>query len=314
MLKHDEPEKGAVVETLEVDAESERKLLRKIDMHLVPFMMALYLFSFLDRGNYFSPELISASSPCFLTFLRSSECLLEYVSYAVNIGNARLYNLERDLHLTGSQYQLAVSILNVPFCLLEVPSNLVLRKFTPSRYLAIITTLWGIIATLTGITQNLGGLLVCRIALGIVEAGLFPGLVAYMTLWYTKSELALRIGYLFSAAALAGAYVDVFAFLLPSPGSLHPTLITSNLSDLGVFLPTASAFLTDMQDSPGGAGYSSSKDCLASSSGFWSGSCLQMTRIPPISSPNKRKLSRVLADDAILARLIRLNSFTRVTL
>lgn len=124
--------------------------------------------------------------------------------------------MEKDLHLTGSQYQLAVSILNVPFCLLEVPSNLVLRKFTPSRYLAVITSLWGIVATLSGITQNLAGLIVCRLALGTVEAGLFPGLVAYMTLWYTKSELALRIGYLFSAAALAGAYVEVLA-----PSSFH---------------------------------------------------------------------------------------------
>ncbi|KAI5298105.1 hypothetical protein KEM55_003804, partial [Ascosphaera atra] len=98
--------------------------------------------------------------------------------------------------------------------LLEVPSNLVLRKFHPSRYLATITTLWGIIATLTGITQNLGGLICCRLLLGAVEAGLFPGLVAYMTLWYGKREIALRVGYLFSAAAIAGACGGLLAYAI----------------------------------------------------------------------------------------------------
>ncbi|KMU92562.1 nicotinamide mononucleotide permease [Coccidioides immitis H538.4] len=144
-----------------LDPEKEKALIRKIDLHIVPFLVVLYLFSFLDR---------------------------------VNIGNARLYGLEEDLGLHGDQFQIAVSILFVPYCLLEVPSNLVLRKLTASRYIAFITGAWGIIATLTGITQNFAGLIVCRIFLGIIEAGLFPGLVAYMTLFYGKREIALRVG------------------------------------------------------------------------------------------------------------------------
>ncbi|KAI1906011.1 hypothetical protein LOZ12_005886 [Ophidiomyces ophidiicola] len=164
-----------------LDPLREQALMRKIDMHIVPFLVVLYLFSFLDR---------------------------------VNIGNARLYGLEKDLGLRGDQFQVAVSILFVPYCLLEVPSNLVIRKLTASRYIAFITTAWGIIATLTGITQNFTGLVVCRVFLGIVEAGLFPGLVAYMTLFYGKREIALRVGYLFSAAALAGACGGLLAYAI----------------------------------------------------------------------------------------------------
>ncbi|EAS28559.3 MFS transporter [Coccidioides immitis RS] len=164
-----------------LDPEKEKALIRKIDLHIVPFLVVLYLFSFLDR---------------------------------VNIGNARLYGLEEDLGLHGDQFQIAVSILFVPYCLLEVPSNLVLRKLTASRYIAFITGAWGIIATLTGITQNFAGLIVCRIFLGIIEAGLFPGLVAYMTLFYGKREIALRVGYLFSAAALAGACGGLLAYAI----------------------------------------------------------------------------------------------------
>ncbi|KAJ6003073.1 hypothetical protein N7451_005620 [Penicillium sp. IBT 35674x] len=156
-----------------------RVLTRKIDLHILPFVVLIYLFSFLDR---------------------------------VNIGNARLYGLEEDLGLVGDQYQVAVSILFVTYCFFEVPSNLVIKKLKPSRYIATIAVLWGIIATLTGITQNYGGLIACRVLLGVVEAGLFPGFLTYLTIFYNKREIALRTGYLFSSAAIAGAFGGLLAY------------------------------------------------------------------------------------------------------
>ncbi|KAJ5706778.1 hypothetical protein N7488_006579 [Penicillium malachiteum] len=157
----------------------EKNLIRKIDLHILPVVVLLYLFSFLDR---------------------------------VNIGNARLYGLEEDLGLVGNQYQVAVSILFVTYCFFEVPSNLVIKKLKPSRYIATISVLWGIIATLTGITQSYGGLIACRILLGVVEAGLFPGFLTYLTIFYSKREIALRTGYLFSSAAIAGAFGGLLAY------------------------------------------------------------------------------------------------------
>ncbi|KAL9022904.1 MAG: hypothetical protein Q9180_008500, partial [Flavoplaca navasiana] len=163
----------------EIDYAAEKKLVRKLDIRIIPLFMLLYLFSFLDR---------------------------------VNIGNARLYGLEEDLGLEENQYQIAVSILFVTYLLSEVPSNLVLKKFTPSRWISFIATSWGIIATLTGITQNYAGLIVCRLLLGLVEGGLFPGATVYLTLFYTKRELALRVGYLFISAAIAGAVGGLLAY------------------------------------------------------------------------------------------------------
>ncbi|KAK0625223.1 DNA-repair protein rad2 [Bombardia bombarda] len=157
----------------------EKKLVRKLDLYLIPLVMALYVFSFLDR---------------------------------VNIGNARLYHLEADLGLQGDQYQIAVSILFVTYLAFEVPSNLVLKKFTPSRWIAFIATAWGIIATLTGLVQSYGSLIACRVLLGTVEAGLFPGLNIYLTFFYTKHELALRVGFLFVSAAIAGALGGLLAY------------------------------------------------------------------------------------------------------
>ncbi|KAI1339802.1 major facilitator superfamily domain-containing protein [Xylariaceae sp. FL0016] len=157
----------------------EKKILRKLDLHLVPLIMLLYTFSFLDR---------------------------------VNIGNARLYHLEEDLGLVGNQFQVAVSILFVTYILFEVPSNLVLKPFTPQRWICFIVLAWGIIALCTGFVQSYGGLIACRLLLGAVEAGLFPGLNVYLTFFYTKRELALRVGYLFVSAAIAGALGGLLAY------------------------------------------------------------------------------------------------------
>jgi len=77
-----------------------------------------------------------------------------------------------------------------------------------------ITISWGLIATSTGLVQSFGGLIACRLLLGVVEASLFPGLTVYLTLFYTKSELALRIGYLFVSAALAGACGGLLAYAI----------------------------------------------------------------------------------------------------
>lgn len=117
--------------------------------------------------------------------------------------------MEKDLGLVGDQYQIAVSVLFVTYCVrlpqnkhlhqltpqtqfFEVSSNLVIKKPKPSRYIAAISVVWGIIPTLTGITQNYNGLIACRISLGVVEAGLFPGFMTYLTLFYSKREIALR--------------------------------------------------------------------------------------------------------------------------
>ncbi|KAF1946652.1 MFS general substrate transporter [Clathrospora elynae] len=162
-----------------VDPVFEAKLVRKLDLFIIPVVMLLYLLSFLDR---------------------------------VNIGNARLYGLQEDLNMSDNQFQTAVSILFVTYILSEIPSNLVLKKLRPSRWIAFITTAWGIIATMTGIVNSYGSLIACRLLLGAVEGGLFPGMAVYLTFFYTKRELALRIGYLFVSAALAGACGGLLAY------------------------------------------------------------------------------------------------------
>lgn len=72
------------------------------------------------------------------------------------IGNARLYGMEEDLGLQGNQYQTAVSILFVTYLLSELPSNLVLKKFRPSRWISFITTSWFVTFALVNTVHRQG--------------------------------------------------------------------------------------------------------------------------------------------------------------
>lgn len=74
--------------------------------------------------------------------------------------------------------------------------------------------MWGVIASLTGLVQNYSGLIACRLLLGLVEGPLFPCLILYMTLFYTRKEIAVRFGFLVSGVALAGAVGGLLAYAI----------------------------------------------------------------------------------------------------
>ncbi|KAJ7723568.1 MFS general substrate transporter [Mycena metata] len=160
-------------------AAEERKLWRKVDLRLMAILSLLYLFSFLDRGN---------------------------------IGNARLQGLETQLNLTGNKFNIALTMYFIPYCIFECPANMVLKRFRPSKWLPGLTVVWGIIMTLMGLVKTYPQLVGTRICLGVVEAGLFPGVVYYLTLWYPRHMLQWRIGLFFGAASLAGAFSGLLAY------------------------------------------------------------------------------------------------------
>jgi MFS family permease len=71
---------------------------------------------------------------------------------------------------------------------------------------------WGIVATLMGVSQSFGGFLAARFFLGVTESGLFPGVVFYLSMWYKRTESHYRVALFFSAASLAGAFGGIFAY------------------------------------------------------------------------------------------------------
>jgi MFS family permease len=91
---------------------------------------------------------------------------------------------------------------------------MIIKKLRPSRYLAGLAVIWGTIATLMGLVQNLGGLIACRLLLGVFEAGLFPGATLYLTMFYNRTHIAFRTALLLSTAAFAGSIGGLLAYAI----------------------------------------------------------------------------------------------------
>ncbi|KAK2464919.1 hypothetical protein APHAL10511_002995 [Amanita phalloides] len=100
----------------------------------------------------------------------------------------------------------------IPYSILELPANVVLKTFRPSRWLPAITIVWGIVVVLTGLVRTYPQLVGARVALGAAEAGLFPGIAHYLTFWYPRHKLQTRIALFFGSASLAGAFSGILAY------------------------------------------------------------------------------------------------------
>lgn len=144
------------------------------------------------------------------------------------LGNARVAGLQKQLHLTDTQYQICVTVLYVyvfmrlincatyltkalrPYIVAELPANLLLRKVGPRLVMPTLLTIWGVMVILqgtstpccidieihtfwiVGLVTSYGGLVAVRAFLGLVEGPMFPGIVLYLSGFYTRKELSIR--------------------------------------------------------------------------------------------------------------------------
>ncbi|KAI0959406.1 hypothetical protein AcW1_004236 [Taiwanofungus camphoratus] len=156
----------------------EAKVLRKIDIRVVPVLCILYLLAFLDR---------------------------------VNISNAAVFGLKTDLKLKGNEYNTALVVFFVPYVLFEIPSNALLKRFRPHVWLSLCMFLFGLVSILQGLVQNFSGLVATRFFLGFVESGVFPACFYLIAMWYKRAEAQKRYSFFFSSTTLAGAFAGLLA-------------------------------------------------------------------------------------------------------
>ncbi|KAL2857254.1 major facilitator superfamily domain-containing protein [Aspergillus pseudoustus] len=177
-IAHDE-EMYVIGELTPEEKVVEKKLRRRIDSIIMPLVILVYLMNYIDRNNYAA---------------------------------AKLQGLEEDLNLNDQQYQTGLSILFVGYILMQVPSNLLLNYMgRPSLYLGGCTVAWGLVSALTSQVKSYGAIVACRFILGLVEAPFFAGVLFYLSKWYTKNELALRMSIFYSGSLLSGAFGNLIA-------------------------------------------------------------------------------------------------------
>ncbi|CDS05951.1 hypothetical protein LRAMOSA08479 [Lichtheimia ramosa] len=129
-----------------------------------------------------------------------------------SLGNAVLDNFEEDVGITPDQFNLSITIFYVGFLSFQIPSNIMLKKFTARRWLPLLMIAWGTMACLHATIKGFTSLALLRFLLGVFESGFFPGVIFYLTLFYKKNEIATRISLFWSSTVAAHAYAGILAY------------------------------------------------------------------------------------------------------
>jgi ACS family tartrate transporter-like MFS transporter len=150
-------------------ADLERRTIARVSARLIPFLVTCYFVAYLDR---------------------------------VNVGFAAL-TMNQDLHLSASAFGLGAGIFFIAYFFLEVPSNLLLERVGARRWIARIMFTWGIVSAATAFVRGETSFYTVRVLLGIAEAGFFPGIIFFLTLWFPAVYRARMIGFFMAAIPLS---------------------------------------------------------------------------------------------------------------
>ncbi|VDB86682.1 unnamed protein product [Peniophora sp. CBMAI 1063] len=160
-------------------SEAEKRLVRKLDLRIIPAIWLLYVASYLDRAN---------------------------------IGNAEAGGMQASLHITDSQYSIILLVFFISYIIFEVPANMLMSRIRrPSLYLSGLCVVWGGVAACMSAAKSYQSLAGIRFCLGIVEAGFAPGVAFYLSSWYKRRELATRYSMFYTATAVSGAFSGLLA-------------------------------------------------------------------------------------------------------
>jgi ACS family tartrate transporter-like MFS transporter len=147
----------------------EKRTLAKVSWRLVPFLMVCYFIAYLDR---------------------------------VNVGFAAL-TMNKDLGISATAYGFGAGIFFFSYFIFEVPSNLALERFGARKWIARIMLSWGLLSGAMALVQGEYSFYLVRVLLGIAEAGFFPGIIFYLTLWFPGAYRARIVGWFMAAIPLS---------------------------------------------------------------------------------------------------------------
>jgi MFS family permease len=149
---------------------AEGRVYRKVDLRIVPFLFLCYILAYLDR---------------------------------VNVGFAKLQML-KELSLSDAAFAGGAGIFFIGYFFFEVPSNVLLKKYGARMWIARIMISWGVISACMIFVKGQWSFYGMRFLLGLAEAGFFPGVIFYLTLWYPSKLRSTRTAWFVAAIAVSG--------------------------------------------------------------------------------------------------------------
>ncbi|KAF5359980.1 hypothetical protein D9758_007596 [Tetrapyrgos nigripes] len=182
-LHHLEKGSGSGHEEVEADSEAyERKIVRLIDRRMLPVLGLLYSIALIDRNN---------------------------------LALSRTAGMEEDLQIAvGYRYSIISLLFFIPYTLLELPSNLLLRQFGVRNCLTFYIAAWGAVQLGMAFVKSWQQLAGCRVLLGALEAGFFPAMTFIITTWYKRHEVQGRLTFFYVSAAVLGACSPILSYCM----------------------------------------------------------------------------------------------------
>ncbi|EJD41283.1 putative high-affinity nicotinic acid transporter [Auricularia subglabra TFB-10046 SS5] len=163
----------------EPDPAVQKRILLKFDLIMLPLLSLFYLCNALDKAS---------------------------------LANAKTNHMDRDLNLVGNQYYQLITAFYAPFCVMGTPITILIKHFSAARVLPIMAFGFGGLTLLSAAAKNFGGIMTLRVLLAVSEAACLPGVVYYLSSFYTRGELARRVGIFYAASSIAGAFGGLLAF------------------------------------------------------------------------------------------------------
>jgi sugar phosphate permease len=165
----------------------ESRLINRLGLRLMPLLGLLYLVAYIDRSN---------------------------------ISFAKLQMLG-SLGLSEVAYGLGASLFFIGYLIFEVPSNVMLHKYGAPKWMARIMFTWGVVTILLAFTKNATMFYVLRFLLGASEAGLYPGVIYFLTLWFPQRHRVRMLGYFTVGSSLGNMIgAPICGWLLDKSGFL----------------------------------------------------------------------------------------------
>ncbi|KAF7876342.1 hypothetical protein EAF04_001435 [Stromatinia cepivora] len=165
-----------------------RRLVRKIDLRLMPLMFITFNFNYIDKSI---------------------------------LSSAAVFGLVGDTHLINNQFSSISSIFYFGYLFWEYPGVYLIQTLPVAKYIAADIVLWGVIVASTAACTSFEGLMIARFFTGAVEASISPAFLYVTSMWYTRDEMPSRMGLWYAGNSFGGAVASLLSFAI---GQIHSSL------------------------------------------------------------------------------------------